>query len=258
VDGICELYHQYSSEKMMLSKKITLPIIIIFSFLLGQEQNMSWATYWSESGKKVLSDKTNQKLLGYSALTALAVTQIDMSVKNYIQANKILSDPVSRFGDDYGGDWAHWILWSSIITTSVMNNNSSSEIFSKMQFSTFAMLTNGIITETMKRSFGRVRPNGGCCKSFPSGHTSHSYTIAAIAHELYGNQVGALAYGLATLVAVSRMNDNKHYLSDVIFGAALGTSIGRAFSTQYHENIFGKANIDILPTMALRISYPLD
>jgi len=126
-----------------------------------------------------------------------------------------------------------------------------------MQFSTFAMLTNGLITVGMKRAFGRERPNGDCCESFPSGHTSHSYTIAAIAHELYGNQVGALAYSLATIVAVSRMNDNKHYLSDVIFGAALGTSIGRAFSLQYHEKIFGDAEIGISPQMTFRLTYPI-
>lgn len=236
--------------------------IILFSLLIhpiwATDLDQHWSTYWAESGKRIVTDQSNQKILGAAAILALATTQIDMQVKDYIQANKILSDPVSRFGDHYGGNWGHWILWSSILTSSVANNNNADEIFSKMQFSTFAMLTNGIITETMKRSFGRVRPNGGCCKSFPSGHTSHSFTIAAVAHELYGNQVGAFAYGLATLVAVSRMNDNKHYLSDVIFGAALGTTVGRAFSYQYHENTFGKLDIGVIPQLALRISYPLD
>jgi membrane-associated phospholipid phosphatase len=82
---------------------------------------------------------------------------------------------------------------------------------------------------------------------FHQGHTSHSFTIAAIAHELYGNQIGSIAYGLATLVAVSRINDNKHYLSDVIFGTALGTVVGRSFAIQYNENNNNIVDIGITP-----------
>ena len=134
------------------------------------------------------------------------------------------------------------------------NNEGKENIISKMQFSTFAMLTNGIVTYGMKRSFGRERPNGSCCQSFPSGHTSHSFTIAAIAHELYGESVGILAYGLATLVAVSRINDNKHYLSDVLFGAALGSTVGRAFALNYNEI---EDNIVITPYMQLKFTFPL-
>ncbi|MBT4318779.1 MAG: hypothetical protein HOD52_06815, partial [Candidatus Marinimicrobia bacterium] len=34
-----------------------------------------------------------------------------------------------------------------------------------------------------------------------------------------------------------RINDNKHYLSDVIFGAALGVAIGTGFNYLYKEEI---------------------
>ena len=36
-----------------------------------------------------------------------------------------------------------------------------------------------------------------------------------------------LAYGIASYVAMSRIHDDRHYLSDVVFGAALGTIAGR-------------------------------
>ena len=137
----------------------------------------------------------------------------------------MLPEKVSHFGDMYGGYWAHWIIWSSILGTSILDKEKNN-LSEKLEFSTLAMITNGVITELMKRSFGRVRPNGGCCKSFPSGHTSHSFTVATIANELYGNEVGLVAYCLAALVATSRIHDNKHYLSDVIFGAGLGTAVG--------------------------------
>ncbi len=210
-------------------------LILIMSMSNGQTLPVDWSSYWQKSTQSILSNQKNRWILGAAALAALGATQIDMNVKNYAQTKGLLSEQVSHFGDKYGGDWGHWILWGSILSSSLISKDSQDIIQSKMQVSTFAMLTNGLITYGMKRAFGRVRPNGGCCKSFPSGHTSHSFTIAAIARDLYGNEIGALTYGVATLVAVSRINDNKHYLSDVIFGAALGTAIGRAFVLNYKD-----------------------
>ena len=73
-----------------------------------------------------------------------------------------------------------------------------------------------------------------------------------------GKNIGLISYGLATLVAVSRMNDNKHYLSDVIFGAGLGMAVGRAFAKNYQK--FDETNIQIglSSQMALKISIPLN
>lgn len=231
---------------------------IIFTGLITAERLPGdWATYWQESGQAVISDQTNQWILGTAALAALGATQVDMRVKNYARTKGLLSDPVSHFGDKYGGNWGHWILWSSIIVTSTINKDSKDDLISKMQFSTFAIITNGVITEGLKRTFGRVRPNGDCCTSFPSGHTSHSFTIAAIAHELYGDEIGALAYGVATLVAVSRINDNKHYLSDVIFGAALGMAVGRGFALNYSKFASGNSDIGITPQLQLKFTIPL-
>jgi membrane-associated phospholipid phosphatase len=38
---------------------------------------------------------------------------------------------------------------------------------------------------------------------------------------------GAIAYTAAAYVAASRLHENRHYLSDVVFGAAIGTVAGR-------------------------------
>lgn len=44
----------------------------------------------------------------------------------------------------------------------------------------------------------------------------------------YGLKAGIPAYAVATYVAASRLHDNRHYLSDVIFGAGIGIATGRA------------------------------
>ena len=215
-----------------------LKLISLFFFfgIINGGSDDSILGYFTESSSKILSNKSNQLILGSAAIAALAATKVDHQVKSYAQTKGLLSDDISHFGDMYGGYWGHWLLWSSILATS-LNDGGKTGLTEKMEFSTLAMITNGVITELMKRSFGRVRPNGGCCKSFPSGHTSHSFTVATIANELYGKQVGAVAYCLAALVATSRIHDNKHYLSDVIFGAGLGTAVGRGFALTYRDRI---------------------
>ena len=255
---ICELPSQFSSTRMKIIQKNTVFLLLSVSIIIAKDSPDNWHSYWLQSGKAVIMDESNQWLLGKAAIAALCATQIDMKVKDYVQSHKILSDPISHFGDEMGGNWGHWILWSSIITSSKIKKDSNKKFMSKIQYSTLAMVSNGLITVSMKRAFGRERPNGSCCDSFPSGHTSHSFTMASIANELYGKNIGLISYGLATLVAVSRMNDNKHYLSDVIFGAGLGTAVGRAFAKNYQK--FEETNIQVglSSQMALKISIPIN
>ena len=232
-------------------------LLLSVSIIIAKDSPNNWHLYLTQSGKAIILDESNQWLLGSAAIAALGATQIDMKVKDYVQSHKILSDPISHFGDKMGGNWGHWILWSSIITSSKIKKDSNKKFMSKIQYSTLAMVSNGLITVGMKRAFGRERPNGSCCDSFPSGHTSHSFTMASIANELYGKNIGLISYGLATLVAVSRMNDEKHYLSDVIFGAGLGMAVGRAFAKNYQKFKETNVQIGLTSQMALKISIPI-
>jgi len=230
-------------------------LFIIFGIIHGESDD-GVLGYFTESTSKILSNQTNQLILGSAALAALAATKVDHQVKSYAQTKGLLPDNISHIGDMYGGRWGHWILWSSILATSLVDGKKA-EMSEKMEFSTLAMVTNGILTETMKRGFGRKRPNGSCCKSFPSGHTSHSFTIATIVNELYGDQMGIAAYCLAVLVATSRINDNKHYLSDVLFGAGLGTAVGRGFALAY-RNRLNDNGIMPFPQLSFKIYIPLN
>ena len=230
-------------------------LFIIFGIINGGSDD-SILGYFTESSSKILSNQSNQLILGSAAIAALAATKVDHQVKSYAQKKGLLSDDISHFGDMYGGRWGHWLLWSSILATS-LDNGKKAKLSKKMEFSTLAMVTNGILTEGMKRGVGRKRPNGSCCKSFPSGHTSHSFTIATIVNELYGNQMCIAAYCLAVLVAASRINDNKHYLSDVLFGAGLGTAVGRGFALAY-QNRLSDNGIVPQPQLSLKIYIPLN
>lgn len=89
-----------------------------------------------------------------------------------------------------------------------------------------AQMLNTVLTQGVKLSVGRTRPDGSRF-SFPSGHASSSFATAAVLQRHFGWRAGVPAYGLAAYVAGSRLQENRHYLSDVVFGAAIGMVAGR-------------------------------
>ena len=96
---------------------------------------------------------------------------------------------------------------------------------------TYDMLDAAVVSaaycSVLKVAVGRERPNGQDEKSFPSGHTANAFALAAVAERHYGWKVGAPAYALAALMGASRVNEDKHWLSDVVAGATLGYIVGR-------------------------------
>jgi undecaprenyl-diphosphatase len=61
--------------------------------------------------------------------------------------------------------------------------------------------------------------------SFPSGHATSAFCAAALLSE--GDRLWPLYYGLAVVVASSRIHVRIHHASDVLAGAAIGALLGR-------------------------------
>lgn len=106
-----------------------------------------------------------------------------------------------------------------------------------------AQIVNGILTQALKGATHRTRPNGGP-HAFPSGHTSATFATATVIHEHYGWKWAAPAYAAGAYVSVSRMVDNKHWASDVIFGTAVGIVSGRAASLGH-----GQRRVSVSPAI---------
>ncbi len=62
--------------------------------------------------------------------------------------------------------------------------------------------------------------------SFPSGHASAAFMAATLLAER--SKVRPLWYGLAGVVALSRIHVRIHHASDVVVGAGVGLALGRA------------------------------
>lgn len=82
-------------------------------------------------------------------------------------------------------------------------------------------------TWALKSTVRKQRPSGGNF-SFPSGHASVAFATATVLDRHFGRAVGYASLALATLTAGARMEDNRHYFSDVVCGAALGLAVAGA------------------------------
>jgi membrane-associated phospholipid phosphatase len=96
------------------------------------------------------------------------------------------------------------------------------------------------MTAAIKMSVNRTRPDG-TQYSFPSGHSSVSFATATVLQRDLGWKVGIPAYGFATYVAASRIQDKRHFLSDVTFGAAIGIVAGRSVTVGHGDGKFAIA-----------------
>jgi|GEM_PF-1738084 len=90
-----------------------------------------------------------------------------------------------------------------------------------------SLMASGAITWALKIGLNRKRPNGGKY-SFPSGHTAVAFSTVPVVGHHFGWKTGIAAGALAGFTALGRMEENKHYLSDVIFGASVGLAAGYA------------------------------
>ena len=80
-------------------------------------------------------------------------------------------------------------------------------------------------------------------RSFPSGHTINAFAFASTVSretEMWWPSsrwyIGPVMYGGATLVGLSRIYNNKHWASDVMAGAAVGTIIGLKVVQYQHSH----------------------
>jgi membrane-associated phospholipid phosphatase len=126
-------------------------------------------------------------------------------------------------------------------------------------YGTEALLVGEAVGGVMKDVFGRARPyvdsvpnandwsllrgfrKGNAYRSFPSGHTTAAFAAAAAVSAETSRWwpgaiyvIGPTMYGGAALVGLSRMYENRHWASDVIMGAAIGTFAGTKV-VRYHR-----------------------
>ncbi len=102
--------------------------------------------------------------------------------------------------------------------------------WSTVRLAAVALAGTNVVVEGLKRAIGRTRPDGERRRSnssFPSSHAANAFGLAWVLGARWRRGI-PFFFALALLVAFSRLYLNRHFLSDVVAGAAIGMAISWA------------------------------
>lgn len=207
-------------------------------------------SYWHDS-KKLVSEPFRWKAKQWSTVAGIAgimaVAYVyDKEIYSFFQRNTSrVSDNAAKYAVEPWGSGLYSIpLLATIYLTGLKNNHHKNVALTGLK----AFLLSGGSAVVAKHLFHRHRPVENdppspylwdgpypfatSHVSFPSGHTTTAFAVASALAQGYKDKwwVGVLSYSMATMVGISRIHDGKHWASDVVAGAALGTFIGTALS----------------------------
>jgi membrane-associated phospholipid phosphatase len=186
--------------------------------------------------------KSTWAILSIGAAAALAVHPADDYVAEHIVGNEAADDffALGRWiGSSQVQVGSAVGLW--VVGRYVMPPAADGSRTNKVSHLGFDLLRAHMVSQAvvvgLKQSIRRDRPTGECC-AFPSGHAAAAFAAASVLERHFGYRGSWPALIGATYVATSRLVDNRHFLSDVVFGAAVGqaagwTVVGRHGRDQY-------------------------
>ena len=193
------------------------------------------------------------EVIGVLGTTAIAMA-FDKKLLNTIHdPHDSFGRGVSDFGNALGnGVYVYPTLLAASIAGKVIGSRAVYGVSSRALKST---LLAGASVIVLKSLIGRERPPisndpfkfhpfnlHDSTNSFPSGHTTVAFALAtSFAREIKGTWDDVLFYSMATATAYARMHDNRHWMSDVVFGAGLGITATRFIHRREAKLLVGKS-----------------
>lgn len=192
-----------------------------------------WATLLKDTVQDFVAlpkRKSTWTILGIGAAAALATHPADDDVTQHLAGSDTADDVfvlgkwVGSSGVQVGTAVGLWAVGRYVVAAA--SGESRTNKYSEIGFDLIrAHVVSQAVVRGMKSSIRRDRPTGECC-SFPSGHSATAFAAASVLERHFGYRASWPALIGATYVAASRLIDNRHFLSDVMFGAAVGTASG--------------------------------
>jgi len=179
---------------------------------------------------------------------AFFTMQVDQPIRDVVLKDRsyFYSGPIEA-GRIYGELYSPVVFFVGFAAHSLITNNMSTR---KIAYEIGqASLYTGAITLILKTAFGRTRPymNEGTSSyypfsslldryhSFPGGHTATAFVISTILSRNAGSTwLKLLAYLPALFTPISRVYQDQHWMSDNVFGGALGFFVA-AWVVDLHE-----------------------
>ena len=214
-------------------------VLAILSFIAP---GLARASTVGDDLKAFASPRTATLLLGGGMLALVAKDYEDPDAQERALGHGLIDAPAD-FGNSYGngltlGASAVALYGAGRLTHNAELQTTGGEMARSLVYT-------GVLVTGLKLAVHRTRPNGGPF-SFPSGHTAAAFAVAPVLAKHFGSAVIAPAYVFAVGTALGRLEDRKHFLSDVTVGAALGLSVGLAVT---HTHL-GPAELGVGPSYA--------
>lgn len=205
-------------------------------------------------------DKNDWIKLAAVSSISYGVMHLDKNIRNLVlDNNRFQNSPLIEFGRIWGEPVSTLALAGSFYLHGSLAENSANK---KLGFEIGeAAFYSTLITMIIKFSFGRERPrqtsdpfsfhpfsfNGPEFLSFSSGHTVLAFSLSTVLAKNTENDFLEIAYYIpAFLTAFSRVYQNHHWTSDVIFGGFLGFTIAE-FVTKLHKTKNSEVGNNPLP-----------
>jgi membrane-associated phospholipid phosphatase len=167
----------------------------------------------------------------------LRLADEDDDIKTWLQSRRSpRTDAVASIGKPFGD--GRYILPALGVLYCFGRSSGNDRLQRVALLGVESAAVSGVITAAMKYLSHKRRPSavegdeipwGGPAAStahvsFPSGHSACAFAVATVIAMEYEEErfVPVLAYGAAVMCAFSRLNDNAHWMSDVIVGSAIG------------------------------------
>jgi membrane-associated phospholipid phosphatase len=125
-------------------------------------------------------------------------------------------------------DWGQYTLIGAVVLIGTLFPGEGRNTWDESWTIGEAYATSSLTTFVLKSVVMRPRPGAGPeagvgTHSFPSGHSTAAFTAATLIECNSGPALGLPAYGLASFTAFERVEEGRHYPSDILAGAAIGT-----------------------------------
>lgn len=210
-------------------------LLVIFSLFLPTAK--AWdAKNMKEEALSPFTTKARNIFYIGAGLT-LTVLAFEDSIIDYTQKDLANDKPLgslSKFGD-----WAGQLVPNALylIGQTIAGYNGDELGYSRAIGMFKATAYSSAFSSVLKYTIREPRPGKTTERnSFPSGHTTSAFAFAGYVYQEHGWQWGVPALGLASFVGVSRINDNRHYLHDVLAGMTIGLMYGFGISKVDQQN----------------------
>jgi len=231
--------------------------------------------YWTDTKAIVSSpvrwDEHDWTKFGVFVAVEGGLLFADQSVADFFQTHKNnTQNYISRNVLEHFGAEHSFIVISGILSYGILAKEKKYVSTALLALESFALAS--LVTRIPKTLVGRERPdnwegNGPFTflgpfhgVSFPSGHTTASFAVASVIATQFRESkwIPVTAYTVAGLAGISRIYDNKHWLTDVVAGATIGTLVGNLVS---HRR--SNSKLTVVPFrngnfQGIRLSYMLD